>query len=62
MSSISMYETALRSFDWYFEFSDDFRIWQAGSIKKRDLVRMQKLYDEHYVLWNAYAPKEFQIN
>ena len=62
MSSISIYEVALRSFDWHFEYSDDFRVWQTWSNKKRDLVRMQKLYDEHYVLWNAYAPKEFQIS
>lgn len=59
--SLDLYTSALKNQDWYFEYSDDYRVWYSGSIKKRELVRMQKLYDEDYVLWNSYAPKEFKI-
>lgn len=59
--SLELYTAALKSFEWDFEYSDDFRVWHKWSIAKRDLLRMQELYDENFILWNSYAPKEFRI-
>ena len=59
--SLELYTQALKTFDWYFEHSDDFRVWYKWSRAKRDLLRMQELYDEDFVIWNLHAPKEFRI-
>jgi len=56
-----MYE--LEHHDWYYDFSDDHRVWQGGQAHMR-LIKalMQKIIDygdEQFVrdAWNDYAPK-----
>ncbi len=58
--SIALYEKCLAAHDFFFEFSDDFRVYRKGREELAQLQRMQKLYDEHFTLWNYYAPEEFK--
>jgi len=58
--SIALYEKCLLLHDWTHDFSDEYRITRKGREEKVQLMRMQKLYDEDFTLWNYYAPVEFK--
>jgi hypothetical protein len=56
----ALYIEALKSFPWDDDYSDDFRVWDAWNIKRKQITRMQKLYDTDHTLWNCYAPEKFK--
>ncbi len=60
--SIALYIQALEQFSWDDDYSDDFRVWDAWNIKRKQIIRMQKLYDTDYTLWNCYVPEKFKRN
>lgn len=50
--------------DFYYEYSDDFRVWQSGhnrAIEIRDLMSDLGFSDEVKVLYNEYAPDKFKF-
>jgi hypothetical protein len=55
------YQQALKAHDWHHQFSDDAGAVRRGAVQRAALVRMQQDLDPGYELWNAAAPKEFQI-
>lgn len=55
-----LYRSALRTHDWYYNFSDDHNVWRRGQQQRIDIDRMQKKVDQQYEIWNMYAPKEYQ--
>jgi|TARA_R100000084_G_scaffold89732_2_gene43810 hypothetical protein len=63
---LSKFTNALRSHDWFFDFSDDHSVWTRGRDERSALVAMAK----HLVaqgmdsievakLWNEFAPSRF---
>ena len=36
---ITEYKKALQSMDWWFDYSDDHRVWRMGMAQKRQLLR-----------------------
>jgi len=40
MSDKTNLESALKSFDWYYEFSDDGGVWRAGNRRQREIQTM----------------------
>ena len=56
------YKAALKSFPWGDDRSDDFRVWKAWSLKKWELMSMQKRYDADYKLWNEIVPEKYKIS
>ena len=54
------YINDLKSHDWYYQYSDDQRVWRAGGEASAALHATQQKLDPDYQLWNKYAPKEYQ--
>ena len=52
-------QAALKSHDWYFEFSDDHRYWKKGVEQQKNIQRLIRQVDkkEAQKLWKKYAPK-----
>lgn len=49
------YLQALRDFDWSYDRSDDFRVWQRGQEALERLRVVQRDLDADGVLWNVYC-------
>jgi hypothetical protein len=47
--------------DWYFEYSDDHRVWARGMSSKVALTAMQKALDPNFEVWNQHCPKDLQM-
>jgi hypothetical protein len=56
------YINALKKFDWYYLFSDDHRVYNAGEEASKELELMQKLHDPDFQIWNQHAPKDCRVN
>tara|TARA_B100000925_G_scaffold290670_1_gene276436 strand:- start:652 stop:834 length:183 start_codon:yes stop_codon:yes gene_type:complete len=41
----------LKSFDWYYVYSDDHRVWKSGSDKEDQLRKISRESIEHKKLW-----------
>ena len=50
--NLEEYKTELQSMDWYYDFSDDHRVWRAGHARKRFLERVAKQSTEHTLAWD----------
>ena len=61
---------ALKSHDWFFDFSDDHSVWTRGRDEKSSLVAMgeQLVKSEEMTsgqvanLWNEFAPERFRVS
>lgn len=58
---LQAYIAALRSHDWAFEYSDDHRVWRAGKDSLEALREMHRQIDPDGMVWNQFAPEEWQI-
>jgi len=58
---LAAYISALKSHDWSFEWSDDHRVWRAGKDSLEALRSAQKFIDPDGMVWNQFAPVEWQI-
>ena len=54
------YTRRLQKHDWTYEYSDDFRVFSAGSEQRKVLYRMQQDLDPNYEVWNKHAPEMFR--
>ena len=52
-------EQDLKSHDWYFNYSDDGRVYRKGAQELENILDQMKKMDskEAQSLWNKYAPK-----
>ena len=55
------YMLALQAHDWAFELSDDHKVWRAGKDSLEALRVAQKLTDPDHMIWNQFAPPEWQV-
>ena len=56
IETIEDYEHMLKGFDWYYEYSDDHRVWKKGSEGMRLLRDAQSRLDPSKTLWNTHCP------
>lgn len=62
------YRELLSGFDWYYEYSDDHRVWTNGC-RQRDKIRDVELkalrcgvdIEDIKTIWNRYAPKDRKV-
>lgn len=54
------YRKQLQFHDWFYDYSDDHRMWQRGSEQRRQIDQMQRNIDPDYSIWNSYAPEPFK--
>jgi hypothetical protein len=60
--TLDQYTAALKSQDWFYEYSDDHRAWQAGKDAMEALRLAQRQLDPQALIWNEHAPKECRIS
>lgn len=56
------YYTALTFHDWYYQYSDCHRVWEAGQNAMDKLRQMQKELDPDFSIWNQYAPTDCKVD
>lgn len=56
------YIQALRTADWWHEYSDDHAVWQQGRAELRALRAAQSRLDPGYQFWNTFAPEPLRIS
>ena len=54
------YITLLQSHDWYYSYSDDYNAWEKGRKAKDRLISLKAEVDPLGLVWNQYAPSQFQ--
>jgi hypothetical protein len=59
MGTIQNLEKALKTHDWYYEFSDDHRVFTKGTAELKNIYNLIGQVDKKTAgkLWNKYAPK-----
>lgn len=60
--TLDEYIQALKKHDWYFEWSDDHRMWQAGNAQLKALREAQRQLDPLGTVWNANCPQDCRIS
>lgn len=60
--TVDEYTDALKGHDWYFQYSDDHRVYEAGNAQFKKLREAQRALDPLGTLWNQQAPREYKIS
>jgi hypothetical protein len=58
--TLDEYTDALASMDWWWDRSDDYSVYRAGSDAWHRLVAMKRLVDADGEIWRQWAPEGFQ--
>lgn len=53
------YIKTLKTHDWFYDRSDDHRVWKKGQEVRAQLNRMQKALDPAGLIWNQHCPPEY---
>lgn len=59
--TLDQYTAALKAQDWFYEYADDHRAWQAGRAAMEQLRAAQRQLDPQGLIWNQHAPKECRV-
>ncbi len=51
------YVDLLKNFDWYYDYSDDHRVWQRGWDLMQVLLWLRSRFDPDGEIWKQYEPK-----
>lgn len=57
--SLADFWDMLNSHDWYYDWSDDHRVWQAGRTVKEKLVLISGQSDTHKALYDGFTSHYF---
>jgi len=61
-NTLAQFEAALAEHDWYFDYSDDYSVWQRGIrqhdelLRQRDALRGMGLGAAADALWRKHSP------
>lgn len=61
-NSLTQFEKALAAHDWYYDYSDDYSVWQRGIRNQDDLLRQRHalraagLGEAAEALWRKHCP------
>lgn len=50
------YIEALRSFDWWYEYTDDGQVWQRYSTLHHEIMNAAKVHDPDYAIYDSISP------
>jgi hypothetical protein len=56
---IEEFKQLLKSHDWFFEYSDDMRVWRNGHNEKLQIQRITQLNPDLKALYDEYANWQF---
>ncbi len=54
LNDLEQFEKACQNFDWFYDFSDDHRVWRAGNQRSKVLDRAKNISAEHERIFNKY--------
>ena len=54
---LSKYINELKTFDWYYEYSDSMAVIYKERIKERELINIADKVDPDRLIWNMYDPR-----
>lgn len=57
--SLSEFYDALSGFDWYYDFSDDYSVYNSGRRREAELSKLAKQSSEHQALFDAWSKHMF---
>lgn len=55
------YRKLLKSHDWYYDYSDDHRVWKSGVAARDTLNGLRRQLDPEGTIWNEYAPDNYKV-
>jgi hypothetical protein len=54
---ITQYREKLAAHDWFYDWSDDHRVWRQGQEARKELERLASRLDPDLIIWFEYAPQ-----
>lgn len=60
LEEFNAYVAALTHHDWYFDYSDDIRVWRAGKTAHTALEQTAKEHNEYQEAFNAWSAHVYQ--
>jgi len=51
---------AMKVHDWYYDYSDDGRVYRAGRASEDNLEKLFQTCGRPVAVWNEHCPKEFR--
>ena len=52
------YTTRLKNMDWFYEYSDDFQVWNRGKTELLALYEIASKIDKNFIHWNHYCTND----
>lgn len=49
------YTSRLKNMDWFYEYSDDYKVWNKGKSELIALYRIASHIDKNFIHWNYYC-------
>lgn len=56
--TLDEYKRGLETFDWYYNYSDDYSVWSQASARKSELEAAQKMHDPDRTIWQEVAKRK----
>jgi hypothetical protein len=60
-TELEKYINHLRYHDWWFEYTEDHRVWRAGQDSYATLLEERRRLDPDWTIWNQHAPEEYRV-
>lgn len=54
-AELEVYVAMLKAHDWYYDFTDDHRVWTKWNEHYKRMVAMANVLDPDRSIWNQYA-------
>lgn len=56
--TLDEYKQGLETFDWYYDYSDDYSVWSKASARKKELAAAQQIHDPDRKIWQEVAKRK----
>lgn len=58
--TLEEYKQGLETFDWYYDYSDDYSVWSKARTRKGELEAAQKIHDPDRVIWKEVTDRKLK--
>lgn len=58
---VELYIKSLKAHDWFYEYSDDHRVWTRGKDQRRIILNLREQCDPDSEIWNEHCPDHFMV-
>ena len=56
--TVDEYKELLKKHDWYYDYSDDFSVYEKGLKEYKTLIESRRTYDPEFEIWNTLCPTD----